>query len=143
MSPLLKLVFSSPERSQTIDIALLFQRLGLGLMMLSLHGWPKLSRYGEISSTFADPLGIGSPLSLTLAVGAEVGASILLILGLATRLAAVPLIVTMIVAAFVVHGNDVLGKGELALLYLGGYCVLLLAGAGRYSLDAIIYKKLS
>lgn len=85
----LSIIFCARTFGLRIDIALLWQRLGLGLFMLTLHGWPKLSRYSELSKSFADPLGVGSAASLFLAVSAEVGASLLLIFGLATRLACV------------------------------------------------------
>ena len=39
--------------------------------MLYAHGWPKLASFSEKSGGFPDPLGIGSPASLTLAVFAD------------------------------------------------------------------------
>lgn len=87
------------------------------------------------ASQFGDPLGLGSELSLALTVFAEFVCAILLILGLATRLATIPLIITMVVAGFIVHGNDPFGKKEMALLYLAVYFVLLITGPGKYSLD--------
>ena len=73
--------------------------------MLS-HGIPKLMNWGSLSDTFPDPFGVGSALSLALAIFAEVGCSALLVVGLFTRLATVPLIVTMLVAALLIHGDD-------------------------------------
>jgi putative oxidoreductase len=85
---------------------------------------------------------MGVTLSLVLAVFAEFFCSLFLIAGLATRLAAIPLIVTMSVAAFIVHAEDAFGVKEMALLYLVIYVVLLIAGAGKYSIDRWIDKKL-
>ena len=90
---------------------------------------------------FGDPIGLGPEVSLVLTVFAEVVCSILIVLGLGTRLAAIPSIVTMAVAAFIVHGADPFGRKEMALLYLVGYVVLLLSGSGKFSVDRIISKK--
>ena len=51
---------------------------------------------------------------------------------------AFPLMITMVVAAFVVHGADPFGKKELALLYGAGALTLMLTGAGRLSIDALV-----
>ena len=105
------------------------------------HGWPKLTRLiegGEI--TFPDPLGIGSFASLFLAMLAEVLGSVLVMLGLATRLAAVSLIFTMIVAVFIHHADDPFERKELGLMYLLIYIVILIMGSGKYALDRFIKK---
>ena len=74
-------------------------------------------------------------MSLIMAIGAEVGCSILLILGLGTRLAVIPLAFTMLVALFVVHAEDPWKVKELAAIYLLVYASLLLTGPGQFSLD--------
>lgn len=72
---------------------------------------------------------------------AEVVCSILLVLGLFTRFAALNLIATMSVAFYFVHKASLErgpNSGELAFIYLAGFVALLLAGGGRFSLDAKI-----
>lgn len=123
------------------SIGLLVLRLGLGLFMAGLHGWGKLTKVANGDMSFGDPIGIGEGPSLVLATFAEFACSILLVLGLFTRLACIPLIVTMAVAAFIVHGGDPWGDKELAFLYLCGYITLLLTGPGRFSVDALILKR--
>ena len=110
------------------DGALLFLRLFIGGMMLS-HGWAKLASFSTLSATFPDPLGVGSTLSLLLILFAEVGCSCLLIFGLMTRLATLPLMFGMLMAFFVIHGADPFAVRELPLLYLGVYVFLLWGGA--------------
>lgn len=123
------------------SVGLLILRLALGLFMAGLHGWGKLTKVANGDMGFADPMGIGQGPSLVLATGAEFACSILLVLGLFTRLACIPLIVTMAVAAFIVHGNDPWGDKELAYLYLAGYLTLLFTGPGKFSVDAPIMKR--
>lgn len=121
-------------------IGLLVLRVGIGCFMLA-HGWQKLSGFNEMVDAFPDPLGIGSQLSLISAIGAEVGCSLLLIAGLATRMAALPLAFTMIVAHFVIHADDPWEKKELAAVFLLTYVVIVLTGPGRFSLDQLLWSK--
>jgi putative oxidoreductase len=133
MQKILRLEFiaSSP------DLGLLVLRLLLGVSMLWLHGWDKLLHLLAGKMSFVDPLGIGQTPSFLLTILAEVGCSVLLVIGLYTRLAALVLAFTMGVAFFVVYSAKLMGNsnGELAWLYFGGCLVLLFAGAGKYSVD--------
>ena len=122
------------------DEALLLLRVAFGLMMM-VHGWQKFSKFSELSGVFPDPFGMGSTLSLSAAIFAELGCSILLILGLGTRLALVPLIITMLVAIFIAHGADPWSKKELAVTFLSAYAALFVAGPGRYSVDHAIVSR--
>lgn len=108
--------------------------------MLLGHGWGKLSNFSEMSGKFGDPIGIGSAPSLALAVGAEFFCAIAVVLGLFTRLAAIPLLITMLVAAFLVHGNALIKEGELALLYAAAFTLLICTGAGKFSVDGVLRK---
>ncbi|RFC55421.1 DoxX family protein [Brumimicrobium aurantiacum] len=133
------MVLYSKELRFSKSISTLILRAVLGLTMLFGHGLPKLDvLLGEGEIRFADPLGIGVMLSLILAVFAEVVCSALLAIGLWTRYAVVPLIVTMIIAVFVVHAGDGLGKIELPLLYLAGYMGIFFLGSGKISVDHLI-----
>jgi len=133
------------------SVGLLIIRIGLGLMMLLLHGWPKFQTYQDKIETFPDPLGIGPKWSLIGTIAAEAGCSALLILGLATRLAAAALTFTFIVVIFVVHNLHIiqadgtiltnLKDNELAILYLFGYLTLLATGPGSLSLDALFVHR--
>ncbi|HSI70297.1 MAG TPA: DoxX family protein [Gillisia sp.] len=118
-----------------VDLGLLIFRLGISALMLT-HGVPKLIKFfGSEPIAFADPIGIGEVASFTFAVFAEFVCSILVILGLGTRLAVLPLIATMAVAALIVHWTDGFGRQELPLLFLTGYILLFFTGSGKYSLD--------
>ena len=122
-------------------LGLLALRVGFAGFMLWQHGLAKLLGFAELSTKFADPIGLGSAVSLSLAIFAEVLCSALVIVGLGTRLAAVPLAVTMLVAAFRVHAGDPVADRELAFLYLFAFTSLVLAGPGKFSVDAVIDKK--
>lgn len=118
------------------DFGLLILRLTFGGLIM-FHGWGKLQGFlGGQASSFGDPIGLGPELSMALAIFAEFICGGLVVLGLATRPALLPLIFTMLVAIFVVHRADPFQTKELAMVYLGAYLALLFTGAGNYSVDA-------
>lgn len=117
-------------------------RVWLGFSMLALHGWGKLAGYATMAGKFPDPLGVGSALSLQLAIFAEVVCAVLIVLGLASRFSSAVLAFTMAVAFFSVHGGALSGErsGELAFIYMAGYAALFLTGPGRFSVDHLILR---
>lgn len=122
------------------DISLLAVRIISGGLMLT-HGYPKYARLLEGNTSFADPIGLGEEFSLLLAVFAEFVCAILVVAGLLTRLSVIPLILTMIVAIFVVHIHDPMSQKELGIFYLFLYTMLLVKGPGKLSLDYLFFKK--
>lgn len=144
------------------SFGLLILRLGFGGLM-AIHGWGKVQMLlDEQGDTFPDLLGgllgmeLGGQLNLALAAGAEFVCAILVMAGLLTRLAALPVAATMAMAAFVAHENDPWTMGEAflvwaadntkfpaskepALLFLIPFLALVFTGAGRFSIDALIW----
>lgn len=120
------------------DTALLLLRVFTGLMIMS-HGVQKIQQFGTLKTQFADPIGLGSTLSLILIIFSEAGCSFLLILGLLTRLAAIPMAFGMGVAVFVVHAGQGFSVFELALLYMVVCIFFIIAGAGKFSLDYLFF----
>lgn len=124
------------KREHITSTGLLLLRVGIGCLML-VHGIAKIQGFSEMSAGFPDPIGLGSKLSLIMAIGAEVGCSILLIVGFGSRLATIPLAFTMLVALFIVHRQDPWQVKELAATFLLAYVSLLLTGPGLFSLDHV------
>ena len=116
------------------DLALAVLRIGFSGMLL-VHGIPKIEGLFAETIQFPDPLGIGAPTSLTLAVIGEVIAPILVLIGFRTKLATIPVIITMLVAAFIHHADDPFETKEKALVYLVAFIAIFLAGPGKYSFD--------
>ena len=132
-------LLSTKYSAGAFNAAMLILRLSLGILMMH-GGYNKLVNFGEMQHKFMNFMGIGSTASLALVVFAEFFCSLFLIIGLFTRFAAIPLIVTMCVALFKAHNGEVFGDGQTATLYLTGYLVLLLVGPGRVSVDSMIGK---
>lgn len=140
-----KKLFIPSDDSDLTSMALLVARLWFSLAMLFNHGLDKFAHFKDIVGTFPDPLGLGQEASLVLVIFAEVLGSLLLAVGLFTRVAASVLVIDMFVAFLMVHKTAMTGQsgGELAFLYLAGYITLLIAGGGLFSLDTVAFAKSS
>lgn len=106
-----------------------------------IYGYPRLINFSKFSSEFAGPLGLGAETSMALVIFAEFFCSLFLVMGLFTRWSCIPLIITMIVATWVVNG----GKGfifqEKSFVYLISYISLLISGGGYFSLDFKLFGR--
>ncbi len=128
------------------SVGLLILRIGFAGYMMT-HGWGKMLMVLRWDfENWGDPIGIGLGPSLVLAALAEFVCSFLVLIGLATRLSAIPVAFTMIVAAFVVHASDPWtmtggASKEPALLFLTAFLTLIFTGPGRFSADALIEPK--
>lgn len=139
-------LIGTPVKDFIPSVGLLLCRLVFGGFMLIGHGWGKLMSYSEKAVSFPDPLGLGNEMSMGAAIFCEVVCSALVVLGLATRVAVLPLVFTMAVAAFVVHGADPLftsagAAKEPALIYLCGFALLFFTGPGCFSVDTVVFHR--
>jgi len=118
------------------DLALLVLRVWLGFGVFFKHGIEKITGFSKIQEHFPDPIGIGSAASLSFALFSDAVCSIFVIIGLATRLSSAFIIINLF-AAFGLLFKFSLDKpySELVFIYLGGFIVILFAGAGKYSVD--------
>jgi putative oxidoreductase len=132
-------LFSAKYSDGAFNAGMLVLRLGVGVLMMH-HGYDKLVNFAKYKGEFMNFMGIGQGMSLALVVFAEFFCALFIVLGLFTRLATIPLIVTMCVALFMAHNGQFYGKGEMAALYLAGYVALLFCGPGRVSVDGMIGK---
>lgn len=139
----MKKLFSTGTSDTAFNIATLILRLGFGLLLLLNFGYFKLTHYAQMQQQFGDPIGLGKSVSLALVVFAEFFCSAFVVLGLFTRLACIPIIITMAVAFFKVHHMTYSaspGTGQMALLFLLAFSVIILTGPGKVSLDRFIGK---
>ncbi len=121
--------------NSAMDLGLLVARLGVGLTMLFAHGLAKVSNYAMISDRFVSFMGLGPTMSLNLAILGEVGGSILVIVGLFSRIGSFLLMSTMAGALIMVHSADPFSKQELPLLYFIVFLAIFISGPGKYSLQ--------
>ncbi|KXU36653.1 hypothetical protein AXK11_03740 [Cephaloticoccus primus] len=126
---------------QSSDLALLLVRVLAGFGLIYAHGWKKLTNFSGTIEQWTqwglNLIGIGAHASVTLVVFTEVVCSLLLIVGLKARFAALVIGISMAVAFLLVHKAALTGdnNGELAFLYLVAALAVLFAGPGKLSVD--------
>ncbi|MCC6253156.1 MAG: DoxX family protein [Bacteroidia bacterium] len=139
----MKRLFNPDFNAYTANVMMLFLRVSVGLLLLN-HGMPKLQKLlSDEPIQFAAVMGMSPSLSLTLAWFAEFVCAILIMIGLFTRLAALPIIITMLVIVFHIHSDKDFSDKELPLMYLITYIIILFKGPGKFSVDTFIYNKLN
>ena len=133
-------LFPKPTDSKSFSLLLLCLRIFFGLMLM-LHGLEKFYNYSELYLNFPSLWGIGSEVSLMLAIAAELFFSLGFIFGVLYRLSMLPMLFVMIVAFFHIHDASIV-QGELAFVYLMVFVIMYICGPGQYSVDAKIYEYL-
>ena len=119
-------------------------RLSLGAVFLGT-GWGKLHNLEQVASFFTE-LGIPFPAAQAAMVsGVELVGGTLILVGLFTRFAALPLMATMAVAILTAKRPEISGIRSLLAFeeftYLAGFLWLFVAGAGKASLDALLFGR--
>jgi putative oxidoreductase len=132
-------LFSAKYNAGAFNLGMLILRLGAGILIVH-HGYGKITHFNEMKSQFMNFMGLGASVSLGLVIFAEFFCGLLLILGLFTRFACIPLILVMCVVLFKVFALDVFGKGEIPAMYLISFITILFCGAGAISVDSRIGK---
>ena len=135
----MKKLFSTGYNTSAFNLALFILRIGSGVLMIH-HGYDKLVKFNQKAPDFMHFLGMNSTFSLALVVFAEFFCSILLMLGLITRIACIFLMISTFVAVSEAHQYDILGKGEHASLFFVIYLAILFLGPGKISVDGMINK---
>lgn len=124
----------------TFDWGLLCLRVCLGLSLFLKHGWEKPTHFSQMAQHFPNPLHIGPVPSLLFALVSDAICSILVLLGLATRWAALWVFINIFIAWSFVHHFQFFGRGadhgELVVLYLAGFLAIAIMGPGHFSLDS-------
>jgi putative oxidoreductase len=116
------------------DVALCWLRITGCLMLLAVHGIPKALHFQHELGVIEDPFGLGSLLTLSLAIFAEVLCPVFIILGVLTRWATLPILFLLAVSVIWVHPEWSLGEGQFAWLLMIVFSTILIAGPGRLAL---------
>jgi len=135
----MKKLLSVTYRDWAFDLAMLILRLCAGILIIP-YGYTKLIHFAEKKDSFTNFMGMGSPLSLALVIFAEFFCGMLIVLGLFTRLAVIPLIIAMSVVLITVNHWQIFGKYENATFFLACFLAIFLCGPGRASADGLINK---
>ncbi len=136
----MKKLFSVKYTTDAVYAGMLVLRLGLGILMMVIYGYQKITHFSTTAEHMPNLLGMGTTINTSLVIFAEFFCSLFLILGLFTRLACIPLIITMCVALYKANNMDVFGHGQLSALFLAGFITILFIGPGKISVDGMIGK---
>jgi putative oxidoreductase len=122
---------------RNMDFALLILRVWLGFALFIRHGLEKITGAAAMSAHFPDPLHVGRVPTFTVALLSDAICSILVMLGFATRWAAIVIMINTGAAFIFVHRFAFFGphNGEQPWVYFGWALAIFIAGAGRYSFD--------
>ncbi len=121
------------------DLGLFIIRVMAGLSLFRLHGIEKIVNFSGMLSHFPDPLHIGALPSLIFALLSDAVCSVLVILGLMTRLASLIIVINLMVVFIFLHNFSFMQEhGQLVYVYLGVFLTTLAAGAGKISVDNFI-----
>jgi putative oxidoreductase len=133
--------FGSVQHASTLlGYGLLFMRVSAALLLLQVHGLPKLLNWSTELQRIEDPFGLGASLTLGLAVFAEVLCPVLLILGIYARLACLPVLAVLAVAVVVVHPEWTLEQGQFAWLLIILFAGLALTGPGALVIGRLRHR---
>lgn len=136
----MKQIFNPSTNESVRDAALLIVRIVIALLLIT-HGFPKLQMLlANEPVQFVSIFGMTEHISLSIAIFAEFFCAMLVMIGFATRIATIPIIAMLLVIILHIHSDDPLTKKELPILYLVSYSFILLMGAGKYSIDYLVYR---
>ena len=136
----MKKLLSIRYSAGAFNFSMLFLRFVFGVLILAKHGYDKMMKFETLQTSFYSFMGMGSKFSLILAIFAEVLCALFIVLGLFTRLAAIPLVITMLVAIFGFNSGKSFVESEVAVLYFAAFTAILLCGPGKISIDGMINK---
>jgi putative oxidoreductase len=135
----MKKLLSTNYSSGAFNTAMFLMRLVFGILLMN-HGYGKLIHFNETAAHMPILFGMSSTITTALVVFAEFFCALFVILGLFTRLACLPILISFSYALTKAHNWDVFGKGEMATLFLGAFLVILIIGPGKVSVDGMVGK---
>jgi putative oxidoreductase len=123
--------------ANSTDIGLLFLRVCASVLVLIVHGLPKVEHFRRETALIEDPFHFGKKLTIAFAIVAEVICPVLMIAGVATRLCALPIMVVSAIALLRVHPEWTIDQAQFAWMLLILFGTIAIAGPGRYVLGAL------
>lgn len=132
-------LLSANYTNGAINAGLLVLRVCMGVLMVP-HGYGKIVNFNQYSTQFLNFLGLGSKISLGLDIFAEFFCAILVVFGLFTRLACIPIVIAMLVAVTMAHKGLIFGEGEHAMLFAVAFFSIFIMGPGKYSADSMFRR---
>lgn len=135
----MKKMLSTRYSAGAFNTALLLMRIVFGALMMN-HGYGKLIAFSKTAANMPHIFGMSGTIVAALVIFAEFFCALFVLIGLFTRYACIPIIITMSYALTVAHNGAFFGDGEKATLFLATFLGILLVGPGKISIDIMIGK---
>jgi putative oxidoreductase len=124
--------------NKTANLVLLGFRVLLSAEMIAVHGIKKIVNWDSELLHLPNPLGLDATLNLLVAAAANLVMPVLVMFGLCTRLAVLPMLSVTLMGYFVVHAHDSLAVRDMPFMYSLCELLLFFLGGGKYALDTFI-----
>jgi len=143
MKKLIQIIIN-PNSSTTINNwVLLGFRVLLSIEMIYAHGLKKIGVGVAVAEQVPNPLHLPEVINNAFAISANIFFPILVVFGLLTRLSVLPILAVTLTGYFVLHFHDAPLIKDTPFMFSLSYLVILFLGAGKYSLDNYLFKKVS
>jgi putative oxidoreductase len=137
---LIKYILYSDGGNTVNNVALLIFRILLSIELFRVHGLKKFRLENGQKEHVPNPLHLPEQLNGLVATFSDTVVPVLVILGVATRLAVLPTIGVTAIGYFVVHRNDPVEIRDVPFMYTLCFLFLLAVGPGTYSLDTYLFE---
>lgn len=136
-----KLIYTQPL-GNSFDSGMLIFRILLSVELIYAHGLKKIGIGVGEAEIVPNPLGLPDVFNSLFADAANLIFPLFVIMGLMTRLAVLPILAVTLTGYFVLHFHDAPLIKDTPYMYSLSYLLILFFGAGKYSLDYLIERKM-
>jgi putative oxidoreductase len=130
-------VYPSPR---SFHLSLLIFRVAASVELIVAHGLKKIGIGVEKAEVIPNPFHLPEGLNSAFAIGGNLFFPLLIIAGLLTRLAILPVLMITLAGYFFVHWHDPVLVRDTPYIYSIIYLLLLVLGPGKYSVDFLLHK---
>jgi putative oxidoreductase len=127
--------------SNSFHLVMLFFRVIVSVQLIVVHGLKKIGVSVAEAELIPNPLHLPEKINQYFAISSNLVFPILIILGLLTRLAILPVLAVTLTGYFIVHWSDPLLTKDIPFMYSLIFLLLFFLGPGKYSIDYFINKK--
>jgi putative oxidoreductase len=127
--------------SNSFHLVMLFFRVIVSVQLIVVHGLKKIGVGVAEAELIPNPLHLPEKINQYFAISSNLVFPILIILGLLTRLAILPVLAVTLTGYFIVHWSDPLLAKDIPFMYSLIFLLLFFLGPGKYSIDYFINKK--
>lgn len=122
------------------NAAILVFRVAISLELIIVHGLKKIGAGGNELEIVPNPFGLDPSLNQFLAASSDLVFPLLIILGVGTRLATIPILVVTLTGYFIMHAGESLAEKDISFIYSMSFFLIAIIGAGKFSFDYAIFR---